>query len=101
MTRSDLCFPVKFNVACKRVYHGEGVIERDNFIGVIRLQPTQGRQRAKLFEMGAVLNEEACEDGGWMIELELAERDLKRFMKRENLSVDLLEPLPAKAPATA
>jgi len=76
-------------------------LRRKKMHGVIHLQPTQGRQRAKLFEMGAVLNEEACEDGGWTIELELAEKDLKRFLKRENLSVDLLEPLPAQAPATA
>jgi len=76
-------------------------LRRKTLHGVIHLQPTQGRQRAKLFEIGAVLNEEACEDGGWTIELEMAERDLKRFLKRENLSVDLLEPLPAQAPATA
>jgi GTP-binding protein HflX len=69
--------------------------------GVIHLEPTQARQRAKLFEAGAVLSEEACEDGGWTIELEMAERDLARFLKREQLSADLLEPLPAKKPATA
>ncbi|NIV17777.1 MAG: GTPase HflX [Woeseiaceae bacterium] len=59
--------------------------------GVIHLEASQGRQRAKLFEIGAVLNEEACEDGGWTIELEMAEKDLQRFLKRENLSMDLLE----------
>jgi GTP-binding protein HflX len=69
--------------------------------GVIHLEPTQARQRAKLFEAGAVLSEEACEDGGWTIELEMAERDLLRFLKRENLAADLLEPSPAKKPATA
>jgi GTP-binding protein HflX len=76
-------------------------LRRKKLHGVIHLQPTQGRQRAKLFEIGAVLNEEACEDGGWTIELEMAEKDLQRFLKRENLSVDILEPLPAKEPATA
>jgi GTP-binding protein HflX len=69
--------------------------------GVIHLGPTQARQRAKLFEAGAVLSEEACEDGGWTIELEMAERDLLRFLKREKLSADVLEPSPAKKPATA
>ena len=67
----------------------------------IHLEPSQGRQRAKLFEAGAVLSEQACEDGGWTIELEMAERDLQRFLKRENLSADLLEPAPVKKPATA
>jgi len=68
---------------------------------VIHLLPTQGRQRAKLFEIGAVLNERSCDDGGWTLELNMLERDLRRFLKRENLSADLLEPLPAEAAATA
>ena len=59
--------------------------------GVIHLEASQGRQRARLFEIGAVLNEQPCDDGGWTIELEMAEKDLKRFLKRENLSADLLE----------
>lgn len=69
--------------------------------GVIHLSPAQGRQRAKLFDIGAVLNEEACDDGGWDIELEMAEGDLQRFLKREHLPADLLEPLAVKRPATA
>ena len=69
--------------------------------GVMRLQAAQGRQRAKLFEIGAVLKEEVCEDGGWKLELKMAERDLQRFLRRENLADDLLEPLPVGEPATA
>ena len=68
---------------------------------MIHLQPSQGRQRAKLFELGAVLGEEVGEDGGWILELKMPERDLKRFMKRENLAPELLEPLPVIKPATA
>ena len=67
--------------------------------GVMTLRPTQGRQRAKLFEIGAVLREEACDDGGWKLELKLAESDLHRFLKRENLPADLLEPLPVQESA--
>ena len=76
-------------------------LRRKTLHHIIHLAPSQGRQRAKLFEAGAVLSEEACEDGGWTIELEMAERDLQRFLKRENLSVDLLESVPVKKPATA
>jgi GTPase len=76
-------------------------LARKTMHGLLHLEPTQGRQRARLFEIGAVLSEEACEDGGWTIELELAERDLVRFMKRENLSPELLQPLPIRKPATA
>jgi GTP-binding protein HflX len=71
-------------------------LRRETLHGRVHLEPTQGRQRAKLFEIGAVLNEEACEDGGWTLELEMAERDLNRFLKRENLPEDLLEPLPVQ-----
>ena len=60
---------------------------------------SQGRQRAKLFDIGAVLNEEACDDGGWNLELRMAEKDLRRFLKREKLPADLLEPLPVSASA--
>ena len=57
----------------------------------IHLESAQGRQRAKLFELGAVLNEEVLEDGGWTLELKMAEKDLRRFLKRENLAEDQLE----------
>ena len=76
-------------------------LRRKSLHGVMRLQPAQGRQRAKLFEIGAVLSEEACDDGGWKLELKMAERDLQRFLKRENLPDDLLEPLPVAESATA
>jgi len=76
-------------------------LQRKTLHRVIRLQPAQGRQRAKLFEMGAVLNEEACDDGGWTLELKMAERDLRRFLKHENLSADILEPLPTSESAAA
>jgi GTP-binding protein HflX len=61
--------------------------------GAIRLQSTQGRQRAKLFEIGAVLSEEVSDDGSWILQLKMAERDLLRFLKHENLAAQLLEPL--------
>jgi GTP-binding protein HflX len=59
--------------------------------GVIRLDASQGRQRALLFEMGAVLQEQPADDGGWHIELEMTERDFRRFAKRENLPTDILD----------
>lgn len=76
-------------------------LQRKTRHGVMRLGPADGRQRAKLFEMGAVLNEEACDDGGWTLELKMAERDLQRFLKHENLAADILEPLPTNESAAA
>ena len=68
---------------------------------IIRLQPGQGRQRARLFELGAVLAEEVGEDGSWTLELRMAEKDLRRFLKYENLVEDQLEPAPEVAAAVS
>jgi GTP-binding protein HflX len=57
-------------------------------LATILLQPAQGRQRAKLFELGAVLSEEVLENGGWTLELRMAEKDLRRFLKHENLDIE-------------
>ncbi len=67
--------------------------------GLIHLGPAQGRQRAKLFELGAVIRESGSDDGGWILELNMAERDLRRFLKREGLRDDALEPLPVSEQA--
>lgn len=66
-------------------------LHRKKVHGIVRLQPSQGRQRALLFELGAVLKEQAADDGGWIIELEMVERDFQRFLKREKLPVGILE----------
>ena len=68
---------------------------------VIRLLPEQGRQRAKLFELGAVTSEAALEEGGWTLDLKITEKDLKRFLKRENLAEQQLDPLLMRPSATA
>ena len=67
--------------------------------GLVRLSPTQGRQRAALFDIGAVVSEEIADDGGWILELEIGKRDFKRFLKRENLPETILQP--ASAPLSA
>ncbi len=76
-------------------------LRRKTLHGIVHLLPSQGRQRAKLFELGAVLCEETTEDGGWDLELKMAERDLRRFVKRENLPADLLTPLFSPKAASA
>ena len=64
---------------------------RKKIQSVIRLGASQGRQRAILFDMGAVKRETPAEDGGWILELELVERDFNRFLKREGLTLEDLE----------
>mgnify|MGYP003638918021 CR=1 FL=1 len=65
----------------------------------IYLPPSDGRLRAKLFELGAVSNEAVDDDGGWTLELCMSEKDLRRFLKRENLTEEQLEPKPESATA--
>ena len=67
----------------------------------IHLEPSQGRERAKLFELGAVLSEEVLEDGGWVLELKMTEKDLRRFLKHENLAEEQLAPTPTGRSAPA
>ena len=78
-----------------------GRLQRERIRGLIRLNPSQGRQRAMLFEMGAVMQEKPAEDGGWIMELEMVERDFRRFMKREKMPAVILREKPARAPTTA
>lgn len=66
-------------------------LRRKTVRGMIRLQPEQGRQRAALFELGAVEREVPVDDGGWVLELCMRERDFASFIKRENLPADILE----------
>ena len=67
----------------------------------IHLEPSQGRLRARLFELGAVLGEEVLEDGSWSLELKMTEKDLRQFLKREKLSQEQLIPVPFKQSAPA
>ena len=78
--------PMLLDAICHR-------LRRKTLHGRMHLDPSQGRQRARLFELGAVLDEEPADDGGWNIELKMAETDLHRFIKREKISPDALEPL--------
>jgi GTP-binding protein HflX len=77
--------PMLKDAIVKRLY--DNTVRRQ-----IHLDPSQGRQRAKLFEMGAVTREESLEEGGWLVELKMTEKDLRRFLKRENLAEEQLVP---------
>ena len=45
----------------------------------LRLPPGSGRMRARLYELGTVLHERPCEDGGSIVEVRIADRDLARL----------------------
>lgn len=69
--------------------------------GIMHLRPGQGRQRAMLFEMGAVVHDAPADDGGWVLELEMEERNFRRFLKREALPDEILQKLQAPVPVNA
>lgn len=73
-------------------------LRRKTVNGTIRLLPEQGRQRALLFDLGAVTSEVAVEDGGWALEVKIDEREFRRFLKRANLHSDVLEKASATLP---
>lgn len=66
-------------------------LRRKKVNGTIRLNPSQGRLRAVLFDLGAVHAESELEDGGWSLELKLGEREFLRMLKKENLPADILQ----------
>ncbi|MBU2706198.1 GTPase HflX [Zooshikella marina] len=57
---------------------GECVVE-----ATLQLKPSQGRLRAELFRLGAVLDERSEDHGGWLIRVRMQQHDLQRLAKRE------------------
>jgi len=64
-------------------------LKQDKMEQTICLKPSEARQRAKLFDLGAVVKEEIQKDGGWRLILQIAEKDLQRLIKHENLKMEL------------
>jgi GTP-binding protein HflX len=69
--------------------------------GTIRLLPGQGRERALLFDLGAVTGETLADDGSWELDISLEEREFRRFLKRNNLEHTVFELVPAEGPVRA
>ncbi|MGI9322479.1 MAG: ribosome rescue GTPase HflX [Pseudomonadales bacterium] len=51
----------------------------------VTLGPAQGRARSRLFELGAVLTEEPCEDGSITLGLRIQQQALDRILQRANV----------------
>ncbi|MBS0396019.1 MAG: GTPase HflX [Proteobacteria bacterium] len=58
----------------------------------LRLEPRHGRARAELYRRAAVLAESPTDDGGWLVEVELAERDLEALCRREGIAHPVTAP---------
>ena len=61
-------------------------LKKNVILGEIKLHNNQGRQRAKLFQMGAVKTENIQEDGSWNLILEIKKEDIYSFLKKEGIS---------------
>jgi GTP-binding protein HflX len=49
---------------------------------VMRLGPSDGRLRARLFDLGRVLSERTTDEGGWTVEVELSRRSYERLRRQ-------------------
>lgn len=63
-------------------------LKKNVILGEIKLHNNQGRQRAKLFQMGAVKTENIQEDGSWSLILEIKKEDIYSFLKKEGISIN-------------
>jgi len=58
---------------------------QDRVRGIVRLDVSQARLRALLFESGQVLEEQIDDDGGWELEVELERRIFAQLQNREGI----------------
>lgn len=57
----------------------------------LRLEATDGRLRARLFELGKVFSDEATDEGGWIMDVELPRRQYDRLMGEDEALVERIE----------
>lgn len=61
-------------------------LTRDETVdGWLQLGPAQGRVRARLFDLGAVREEEHVEEGGWRVHVHLPLREYRQLCQHESL----------------
>ena len=62
-----------------------GFLLKDRVRGTVRLNVSQAKLRAFLYDRGKVLAERAQEDGGWEMDIEMDRRGFVHLRRRENL----------------
>ncbi len=65
-------------------------VGEDRLYGTVCLAPEEGRLRARLYELGAVVAERPQDDGQIAMELAVKRRDYQQLVKRDGLRADLL-----------
>jgi len=59
--------------------------------GWLTLQPQNARERAMLYDHDAVREERIGETGEYILQLEIAEQDWQRFVKRTGITAELVK----------
>jgi len=67
----------------------DGFFRQDHVQRVVRLGPTDGRLRARIFEAGRVISERATDEGGWTMKIELSRRSYERLKRQGILEHEL------------
>jgi GTP-binding protein HflX len=65
-------------------------LDRETVAGTLKLAATEGRLRARLFELDAVREERLGESGEWLIDVELSRHRFDQLCRREGLSPECL-----------
>ncbi len=65
-----------------------GRLPGDMICGWVQLPPEAGRLRARLFDLGAVLQEKFTTAGGWRIQVRASRKNLQQLSRQENLDQD-------------
>tara|TARA_B000000460_G_scaffold74606_1_gene51614 strand:+ start:1005 stop:2306 length:1302 start_codon:yes stop_codon:yes gene_type:complete len=66
-------------------------LQRRLFNGTINLKQSQGRQRAHLFDLGAVVSENILTDGSWLLEIKMNKNEFRRFVRKEKIDEDTIK----------
>jgi ribosome maturation protein Sdo1 len=62
---------------------------------LVRLPASAGRLRARLYELGTVVQEQVQDNGDWLIQIEIAPASLERLWRREGLASTLISTVSA------
>ncbi len=52
---------------------------------LVRLEPADGRLRARLYEAGRIVSEQGLDNGGWDLSVELPRADFERLLRQEQI----------------
>lgn len=65
------------------------LVRAETVDGWVRVEPGQGRIRARLFDLGAVQEEEDSQEGGWRVHVRMPLREYRQLCRHERLDGSL------------